>query len=89
MKFQCEAARNDLRRSRPARGGWIEMAENVYRTRHVRSRPARGGWIEMLSVLVFEDSDVSRPARGGWIEILVRPDAPHNARVPPRKGRVD
>ena len=34
-------------KSRPARGGWIEIVTPVARSRRKKSRPARGGWIEI------------------------------------------
>ena len=67
MRF---TSRPGLRRSRPARGGWIEM----WVTGKVKDffggpRPARGGWIEMATAVVTVTNVPSRPARGGWIEI--------------------
>ena len=35
-------------RSRPARGGWVEIKDrNVPQITRFKSRPARGGWVEM------------------------------------------
>ena len=62
-------AQHDLA-SRPARGGWIEIASLRQLKPAAASRPARGGWIEMLTELVGIYVEVSRPARGGWIEMF-------------------
>ena len=56
-------------RSRPARGGWIEIGLDRDIPPYPVSRPARGGWIEMLCIRVHAVLHGSRPARGGWIEI--------------------
>ena len=62
----------ELRRSRPARGGWIEIREHPGRSTAARSRPARGGWIEISHMRTRKALYLSRPARGGWIEISRR-----------------
>ena len=36
------------KKSRPARGGWIEMIPTLPHTLPPLSRPARGGWIEII-----------------------------------------
>ena len=70
MKFIRESELLEYVKSRPARGGWIEIKATDAETGGAVSRPARGGWIEMFGVnLVNEKSKSSRPARGGWIEI--------------------
>ena len=56
-------------RSRPARGGWIEIATCKDVALWDSSRPARGGWIEIIRVSSARAPIWSRPARGGWIEI--------------------
>ena len=57
-------------KSRPARGGWIEMVKKGEKAMFKKSRPARGGWIEMTPYDLEPYREMSRPARGGWIEIL-------------------
>ena len=37
-----------FKKSRPARGGWIEMTPYDLEPYREMSRPARGGWIEIL-----------------------------------------
>ena len=75
-------------RSRPARGGWIEISIRAGASGDgCTSRPARGGWIEIVEDLNYVGKPSrSRPARGGWIEILLKDlglvvngPAPHGA----------
>ena len=76
--------------SRPARGGWIEIATGSS-TRSTRRGPApqgAGGLKSRMGRKALRCKG-SRPARGGWIEISSRPDTLRTAAVPPRKGRVD
>ena len=56
-------------RSRPARGGWIEIKAIQNNTLVMQSRPARGGWIEIVRYREEVTPESSRPARGGWIEM--------------------
>ena len=79
-----------MSKSRPARGGWIEMARPFFQCGDAGwSRPARGGWIEIILLMDENDPIVSRPARGGWIEISPFPGIARIILVPPRTGRVD
>ena len=47
MKFLEYANFTKIIKSRPARGGWIEMFIVCRVVGMAGSRPARGGWIEM------------------------------------------
>ena len=47
MKCITEIAETYETRSRPARGGWIEMIDGGKSACLSPSRPARGGWIEI------------------------------------------
>ena len=76
-------------RSRPARGGWIEIYFSKKFVNDVLSRPARGGWIEIIVFIARRGHSTSRPARGGWIEIYFFKKICKMTCVPPRKGRVD
>ena len=54
--------------SRPARGGWIEMAIVSAVTHGGKtSRPARGGWIEMDNA-ERHDADALVPPRTGRVD---------------------
>ena len=55
----------ELRRSRPAMGGWIEILLFAPFGARMLSRPARGGWIEMHDGNGLQGQGASRPARGG------------------------
>ena len=79
-----------MSKSRPARGGWIEMARPFFQCGDAGwSRPARGGWIEIILLMDENDPIVSRPARGGWIEMDLSCRTLILPAVPPRTGRVD
>ena len=59
-----------LLQSRPARGGWIEMALNPLFQHPAWSLAPRGaGGLKFIQFPNHGTSDRSRPARGGWIEI--------------------
>ena len=75
--------------SRPARGGWIEIALAGIEPSIEQSRPARGGWIEITLTSPRISLGWSRPARGGWIEMAAAKRGHAQCAVPPRKGRVD
>ena len=75
--------------SRPARGAWIEIKDGQTIKKGGKSRPARGAWIEMVLPCRFLATVTSRPARGAWIEISSFGLSNTEARVAPRKGRVD
>ncbi len=68
LKQQYHSGGGALKRSRPARGAWIETRQFARGRQHLWSRPARGAWIEtpcnFPELLRFR----SRPARGAWIE---------------------
>ena len=49
MKFDSQVSLSRLGKSRPARGGWIEITRRGDGEMDgCRSRPARGGWIEIF-----------------------------------------
>ena len=76
-------------RSLPARGAWIEIANNaVINTQAGRSPQGERGLKYKLPVveLVFY---ASLPARGAWIEINQMIDWRGDCYVAPRKGSVD
>ena len=70
MKCEDALGRGQRRRSRPARGAWIEIrcswvASNILPRRAPRG--ARG--LKFLLCGLPARKDLSRPARGAWIEI--------------------
>ena len=69
LKYPYSRPQSQEQRSRPARGGWIEILPNIQLYRADMSRPARGGWIEIPCGIPTSGRSMSRPARGGWIEI--------------------
>ena len=89
LKYMDEKEITVSVRSRPARGGWIEILVVAICCALIWSRPARGGWIEIVFNLPSQNLRPSRPARGGWIEIDIRLFHGVRGIVPPRKGRVD
>ncbi len=67
--------KNEITRSRPARGAWIETFLGSCKGGRFGSRPARGAWIETFLGSCKGGRFGSRPARGAWIE------TPKTARV--------
>ena len=91
MKFFKVRHGNIAKRSRPARGAWVEITLVKYRYHLIHCRAPQGArglkFRETVDTIV--DGQVSRPARGAWVEIkspsiyTVAPIC-----VAPRKGRV-
>ena len=77
------------RRSLPARGAWIEIANALTHYKNKLSLPARGAWIEIDIYIEDTNTVVSLPARGAWIEIHLRVWAVPALPVAPRTGSVD
>ena len=50
MKFITEIAENYKKKSRPARGAWVEMYSDSPTAPAVESRPARGAWVEIVDL---------------------------------------
>ena len=90
MKFTAVKSQLVTLKSRPARGGWIEILF-VPKTLCLGARPAPhgAGGLKSAPASIFCEVVLSRPARGGWIEILVLVRLLVLFLVPPRTGRVD
>ena len=70
MKFHRLVRHNDVQKSRPARGAWIEILIRPVSKVLLRCRAPHGA--RGLKCLACRDDAsfyVSRPARGAWIEI--------------------
>ena len=71
LKWLMAVCPERIRKSRPARGAWIEIAADTSAAGSDTSRPARGAWIEIRCHPPARCSRRSRPARGAWIEIVI------------------
>ena len=90
MKFVKVHGLRRYKKSRPARGAWVEISKQMYgENGQLTSRPARGAWVEIIPKI--EDALAqceSRPARGAWVEIKKQSRNFIGVLVAPRKGRV-
>ena len=90
LKYILGTHHNLIKRSRPARGGWIEIvAGGVLAGLTGSPAPHGAGGLKFTGVTRHNPLLGSRPARGGWIEIRQEIEAMEGPEVPPRTGRVD
>ena len=52
------------RSSRPRKGAWIEIMEDIKRERHHHRRPRKGAWIEIASGGIRRSAPMSPPQGG-------------------------
>ena len=63
---------NSINKSRPARGGWIEMTTRLSIVLKSRCPAPHGaGGLKSVFSINYVRKEESRPARGGWIEITM------------------
>ena len=71
MKYGFRAFCLQKSKSRPARGGWIEIAGMASRLPYQEGPAPQGaGGLKFAADVLTRYRAESRPARGGWIEIL-------------------
>ena len=72
MKCVYDKRLEELSRSRPARGAWVEILSlRLVISLFLPSRPARGAWVEIDLQRRLQRAGESRPARGAWVEMMV------------------
>ena len=76
-------------KSLPVRGAWIEIVAIDYSSSLSGSLPVRGAWIEMSGSFTATRPPTSLPVRGAWIEIGRFRFQPSSGGVAPRAGSVD
>ena len=70
LKFYKREKYKYIYKSRPARGGWIEIRKALQTASKYHSPVPRGaGGLKFLHPEGIRRINMSRPARGGWIEI--------------------
>ena len=89
MKYCPVCDHKHIVKSRPARGGWIEITVLKFVVAFAGPAPQGAGGLKCLGKSFRCRRNWSRPARGGWIEMPLRCGIGAAAGVPPRKGRVD
>ena len=65
MKLQLKSKSKLVnRRSRPARGAWVEIRSRSFMSVMHVSRPARGAWVEIMSTRCFLATLLVAPREG-------------------------